>query len=135
MHLTEHNASLFDTNAAIQLYAEWRRYWNVSKEVLLEKSPRHALMTRLLQHWFGAEHTLCLVILRHPFGTMTRELWDRSERVASRHCNEDALRHWLHVHDVMFEDLKHTRNKMVLHFESFVLGDTQGKLMNFVFDT
>ena len=32
-----------------QLYAEWRPYWDVSKPVLVEKSPRHILMTRLLQ--------------------------------------------------------------------------------------
>ena len=49
-----------------QVYSEWRRYWDVSKPILIEKSPRHILMTRLLQHWFTPEQTLFVVVLRHP---------------------------------------------------------------------
>ena len=48
------------------MYAEWRRYWDVSKPILVEKSPRHIIMTRLLQHWFGADQTFFIVIMRHP---------------------------------------------------------------------
>ena len=33
------------------VYAAWRQYWNITRPVLIEKSPRHILMTRLLEHW------------------------------------------------------------------------------------
>ena len=50
----------------VKVYGEWRRYWNVSRSVLVEKSPRHMLMTRLLQHWFTPLRTHFLIVLRHP---------------------------------------------------------------------
>ena len=34
--------------------------------------------------------------------------------------------HWLRIHETMFADLKAMKNKYVLHFETFLLGDTQG---------
>ena len=52
--------------SSIQLYAEWRRYWDVSKPILVEKSPRHMMMTRLLQFWFRPEQSFFIVVLRHP---------------------------------------------------------------------
>ena len=53
---------------------QWRQYWHTEQRVLLEKSPRHALMTRLLQYYYGAERTSFLVLLRHPLATM-RAIW------------------------------------------------------------
>ena len=37
--------------------------------MLVDKSPRNMLMMRLLQHWFGPDHTFFIVVLRHPLGS------------------------------------------------------------------
>ena len=52
-----------------KLYAEWRRYWNVSKPVLIEKTPREMMMTRVLQRWFGEDRTFFIAMLRHPMAS------------------------------------------------------------------
>jgi hypothetical protein len=69
MHLTEASAYA-TTDHRDRLYADWRMHWNVSKPILLEKSPRHCVMMRLLQHWFTAERSAFIVLLRHPLATM-----------------------------------------------------------------
>ena len=69
MHLTEHSTFAIERARDI-LYAEWRQYWHVERGILVEKSPRHALMTRLLQHWFTPERTSFVVLLRHPLATV-----------------------------------------------------------------
>ena len=72
MYLNE--SSVYATEAnRIKLYAEWRRYWQPSKPVLVEKSPRHMLMTRLLQWYFTPERTRFVVVLRHPIATVWEE--------------------------------------------------------------
>jgi hypothetical protein len=56
------------------------------------------LMTRLLQHWFIAEQTFFVAVLRHPLATM-REMWENTKRynfVAD--CGEGAIKHWLLIH-------------------------------------
>ena len=130
------------------VYAEWRRYWDVSKLVLVEKSPRHILMTRLLQQWFGADRSHFIVILRHPFATVcsivnvTMNLMNVSQvhnilrrMRLQRDCGESVLRQWLYEYDTLFEDLKHITNKVVLQYETFIKGDTQGEKKELCFST
>jgi hypothetical protein len=38
--------------------------------VLMEKSPRHAMMTTYLQEIFGPDRTFFIVLLRHPLATI-----------------------------------------------------------------
>jgi hypothetical protein len=44
-HMTESSPAATVANR-LRLYAEWSRYWNTSRPVLLEKSPQHATITR-----------------------------------------------------------------------------------------
>ena len=105
-----------------QLYAEWRRYWNTSKPILLEKSPRHMLMTRLLQYWFSAERSFFVVVLRHPLASI-RHAWARSSQ---GDCGSYALRTWFLLHEILFDDLKLIKNSVVVHYERFALGNAEG---------
>ena len=85
-------------------------------------------MTRLLQHWFHEDHTFFIVVLRHPYATI-RDLWVRTDMYPTPFCNdcgESALKHWLYIHETLFNDLKHIKNRIVFHYERFALGDTQG---------
>ena len=42
----------------------------MSRPVLMEKSPRHAMMTTYLQEIFGSDRTFFIVLLRHPLATI-----------------------------------------------------------------
>ena len=124
MHLTEDDPLATPQNRD-QLYAEWRRYWNASKPILLEKSPRHMLMTRLLQYWFSAERSYFVVVLRHPLAS-TRFIWNNN---FNNDCGEYAIKHWLLLQETLFDDLKLIKNSVVVHYERFALGNAEGKCM------
>ena len=124
MKLNEEGEYATDHNR-LKLYAEWRRYWDVSKPILIEKSPRHMLMTRLLQYYFTPERSYFVVVMRHPYGTV-REIMNGRYQSFYRDCGAEAIAHWLMIYEALFEDLKHIRNRVVLHLEKFVEGDTQG---------
>ena len=79
------------------------------------------MMTRLLQHWFTADRTFFIVVLRHPFATMR----DKLDAFDFDDCGARAVEHWLYIHDALFEDLRHIKNKLVFHYETFALGNTQ----------
>ena len=141
MHLSD--ACEFSTDQhRDQLYAEWRRYWDVSRPILVDKSPRHIIMSRLLQHWytttrsiwepallkcrrFTPERTAFMFILRHPLGTM-RENWEMTGRYSFGACGESALVHWLTIHEAWLQDLAYISHFVVFHFERLVLGDSVG---------
>lgn len=124
MHLTELSTPYNTIESRDQLYAEWRRYWNVSKPVLIEKSPRHMLMTRLLQHWFTAERTFFVVVLRHPLATM-KEMWTFRKIFNFSDCGENAIIHWLKIQRQLFEDMAQLHNVVLFHYEHFALGQSQ----------
>ena len=88
-------------------------------------------MTRLLQHWFHADQTVFIVVLRNPYAGFP-ELWFHEELYSAvpfcDDCGERALKHWLYVHETLFEDLKYIKHRVVMQFERFALGDTQGLL-------
>ena len=68
----------------------------MSKPVLLEKSPRHMMMTRLLQHWFGSERSTFVVVMKHPLSTI-RDLWEFPDKYSFDDCGEEAIRNWFVV--------------------------------------
>ena len=114
---------------ALQLYAEWRPQWNVSKPILVEKSPRHIVMTRLLQHWFTPERSFFIVILRHPFGTLSsmfRKAADVDKKFNNASCGAVVVKEWLDMHETLFADLQHIKHKVVVHYERFAIVDPQG---------
>lgn len=130
MRLFENSSLATDYNC-LELYKSWRPHWNNSRAVLLEKTPRHMLMTRFLQWYLTPERTIFLVILRHPLGTL-RVLYEQRpggggpKSSFMEDCGARAIAHWLHIHDSLFEDLIYIRNSMLVHYERFALGDTLG---------
>ena len=125
MRLTEQHHIYATKDASLQVYAEWRQFWNVSKPVLVEKSPRHMLMTRLLLHWFTPERTSFLVILRHPLATMHYK-WEAENQRFAVDCCEKEIRHWLKCHKALFEDVPPLRNVTVVQFEWLAAEKSQG---------
>lgn len=88
-HLTE--ASPLATPASAErMLAAWAPYWDLSRSLLVEKSPPNLLRCRFLQALFPSASFL--VILRHPIAvSLATRKWSRSS-VPS------LLRHWIVCH-------------------------------------
>ena len=116
----------------LKIYAEWRRYWNVSKPVLLEKSPRHTHMMPMLQYWFSDERSIFVVLLKHPFSSDSfllmkpRNFGLPANSSSFENCREKAVQSWLQGFERVFHDLTTITNHVVLHFERAFLADTNG---------
>jgi len=110
-HLTEAAPLVTDENRA-RLFSEWSRYWDLSKPVLLEKSPPNLIRSRFLTSLFP--QSLFVMILRHPMAvTYATRKWTRAS-ISS------LLRHWLHAHRLLAEDLAHVDHALVVRYEEFV---------------
>jgi hypothetical protein len=138
MYMTETSA-LVNEASRLRLYAEWSRYWDVSKPVLLEKSPQHVpivrferqsswsrlgqllIMHRFLQAMFTPSRSLFLVVLRHPLAML------RKNHI--RHnCGEKRLKDWLEEKEMLFEeDIQHLHHVAVVHYEHLANNNTLGQ--------
>jgi hypothetical protein len=67
-------------------------FWNISKPILAEKSPRHMMMTRLLQYWFTEQRSFFIAILRHPLAQSRANYWSRNHDTT---CGAAGVAHWL----------------------------------------
>lgn len=110
-HLTEDSPLVTQENRA-QLFAEWARYWDRTKSVLVEKSPPNLLKTRFLQALFP--EAVFVVIVRHPVAvTMaTKKLWGGSE--------ETLIEHWLRCHEIFMADAPLLRRPIVVRYEELI---------------
>lgn len=112
-HVTEESPLATPANAG-RMFDDWSRWWDLSRPVLMEKSPPNLLKTRFLQALFPASSFL--VVTRHPVGVT----YATSSRRPKRTKFLDVLDHWVHAHEVFEGDLPHLRHVMVLPFETFV---------------
>jgi hypothetical protein len=112
-HLTEHS-SLVSSESRERLLAEWGRYWDLEKPVLLEKSPPNLTKTRFLQALFP--EAFFVVIVRHPIPvTLATARWRGTRRY------HRLIEHWLRCHEVFAEDRSRLARAHVLSYEDLVL--------------
>jgi len=108
--LNEHAALVSEHNRE-RLWAEWSRYWDTSKPILIEKSPPNVIRTRFLQAMFP--ESAFVVLMRHPIAVaLATKKW-------SRQYLHGLVRHWLHCHDLFRDDQPHLRRVLVLRYEDF----------------
>jgi hypothetical protein len=112
-HLTEASPLVTPANAAT-LRAEWGRHWDLSRTVLLEKSPPNLVRTRFLQAMFPASSFV--IVIRHPVAVAFAIKTRRPKRTDV----DDMLRHWVVAHEVLEADLPHLERVTVVAYESFV---------------
>lgn len=111
MHLTEISKLLTDTNKN-KLINEWNKHWDLSKKVLLEKSPPNILKSRFLQAIFPESYFV--FIMRHPIAVAySTQQWSKTSIF-------ELVEHWIFCHEVMQEDIKHLKNYLIIKFEHFV---------------
>lgn len=110
-HLTE-QSELVSQSSRDRLFAEWSRYWDLSKRVLLEKSPPNLIRMRFLQALFPGSRFI--VLLRHPVAVSfaTQKMSDTP--LAS------LIEHWLVCHERFQADRSHLQHVLVLRYEDLV---------------
>ena len=114
--LTETSELVTEENC-VKLFSEWSRFWDLKKNVLVEKSPPNIIRTRFLQELFP--NSYFLIIMRHPIvvSYATRK-W----------CNaslESLIEHWLICHRLLMKDLLHVRRYLIIKYEDFVAATQQ----------
>lgn len=110
-HLDECSPLATSGNAE-KLFTEWSQYWDLSKPVLVEKSPPNLLRTRFLQELFPTSHFV--VITRHPLASAFATMKWNPERI------DRLLEHWLVCHERFALDSPYLQNVYTLQYEDFV---------------
>jgi hypothetical protein len=111
-HLTEASPLATPENAA-RLLAEWSPYWDLSKPVLLEKSPPNLLKTRFLQALFP--EASFVVVLRHPIPiTLATARWRQTRRL------HRLVEHWLRCYERFAADRDRLERLRVVRYEDLV---------------
>ena len=110
-HLTENSLLLTEENHQ-QLHDEWSRYWDLSKEYLLEKSPPSITKTRFLQKVFP--NSYFILIQRHPLAvSYATQKWSKTSIKL-------LLEHWLECHNIFHNDSKYLKNVYTVKYENIV---------------
>lgn len=117
-HLTE-ESPLATPEVARRLAAQWAPHWDLTKQVLIEKSPPNLVRLRFLQALFPQARFL--VILRNPVTTalattkLATTRWMR--RTRRRPEWTSIVDHWFAAHRTLLEDLPHVRAVRVIRWE------------------
>jgi Sulfotransferase family len=112
-HMTETSDLLTLSNIA-RLHTSWHAYWDNSKTICVEKTPRNLLMTRFLQAAFP--NSYFVVITRHPVAvSIATQGWKVS--ITSL---DNLFEHWLHCYGIFEEDKKYLKRVYELRYEDYV---------------
>jgi hypothetical protein len=112
MHLTE-SSPLVSEESARGLFEEWSPHWDLSRPLLLEKSPPNLIKTRFLQALFP--NSSFVVIVRHPIPVSIPTAKWRGTRRYDR-----MFEHWLRCHALFEADRQHLARVHVLQYEQLV---------------
>ena len=117
-HLTEASPLVSDRSRE-RLLEEWGRHWDLSRGVLVEKSPPNLIRMRFLQALFPGSYMV--MMLRHPIAVAaaTRQ-FGRARRMWKRMSYSSLIEHWLHCHELLIEDAAHIDHLLVMRYEEFV---------------
>jgi hypothetical protein len=111
-HLTE-SSPLVSQESARRIFEEWSPHWDLSRPVLLEKSPPNLLKTRFLQALYP--DAAFVVIVRHPIPVSVPTAKWRGTRRYDR-----LFEHWLRSHALFEADREHLERVHVLTYEQLV---------------
>lgn len=111
-HLTELAAAEARTSRA-QLFAQWSRYWDLDRSVLIEKSPPNLIRMRYLQSLFPGARFVMLT--RHPLDVALA-----SRKRVGHQPVWSLLRHWIRCHDLMTADSERVANLLLVRYEDLV---------------
>jgi hypothetical protein len=110
-HLTEASELVTEENRAL-LLVEWGSYWDLTKPVLLEKSPPNLIRMRFLQALFP--EAAFVIVMRDPVAVAyATQKWSRTGI-------DSLIEHWLVCHEIFEGDRAYVRQLHVLKYEDLV---------------
>ncbi len=95
-----------------RLFADWKRYWNLERQILIEKSPPNLVRTRFLQALFP--NCKFVIVLRHPVAVAY------ATRKWSRTSIPSLIEHSLLCYEQFLRDLPYLKSVYILRYEEFV---------------
>jgi hypothetical protein len=111
-HLTE-TSPLLGPGTAARLLERWRPHWDLTRPVLVEKSPPNLLMTRFLQAAFPDARFV--MVVRHPaVVSLSTRKWARLRPLGA------LLDHWFAAHRRFEADAPFLRHLLVVKYEHLV---------------
>jgi Sulfotransferase family len=111
-HLTE-ASPLVGAGSRERLLESWSPHWDLSKPLLVEKSPPNLLKTRFLQALFP--DAAFVVLTRHPVAvSLATAKWRQTRRY------DRLIEHWLRCHELFEADRPHLERVHVLLYEDLV---------------
>jgi hypothetical protein len=114
-HLTERSPLATDANRT-RLRSEWEAHWDLSKGILVEKSPPNLLKMRFLQWMFP--DAAFVVVMRHPIAVaLATQKWS----LTSTHS---LIHHWLVCHERFLRDSASLRRPILTSYEALVADPT-----------
>jgi Sulfotransferase family len=118
-HLTE-TSPLLTSETATLLLEQWSPHWDLSRPVLVEKSPPNLVMTRFLQGAFPDARFV--MVVRHPvIVSLSTRKWARLRSLGA------LLDHWFTAHRTFEEDAAFLHHLLVVKYEHLV-ADPEGTL-------
>jgi len=108
-HMTEKD---FNPNQN-RIFKEWNRYWNLSKSILVEKSPPNILKSRWLQSLYDFTHKDAhfVFLMKHPISIM------------QSHCHYDPekyIEHWLTIMETLAREIANLHFAYFIRFEDWL---------------
>lgn len=120
-HLTE-ASPLVSPASAQRLIDAWAPYWDLDRQLLLEKSPANMIMGRFLQALFPG--SALIVVLRHPVVTaLALQKWNPllvARNGRRRTTLAGRVDHWAHAYELLRADLPALDRVEVIRYEDLV---------------
>ena len=114
-HMTE-KSKLINNKNKKKLYGEWSKYWDVNKNILLEKSPPNIIHMRFLQEMF--DDTYFIIIVRDPLSNAksTAKFVNKKKELSTEYCNK-LIKHWIVAHNIMLNDAEYIKNLIIIKYD------------------
>jgi len=101
------------------LFTEWAHYWDLSRPILMEKSPASIFHLRYRQ-WMFPRVTASIVVVRHPlYGCLIHPNKQSPSNFFHRDLIESALHHWMDSHNYLISILPQLDRYAIIMFEDF----------------
>ena len=110
-HLTESSSLINQSNKEL-LLRQWGAYYDLSKTLLLEKSPPNLIRSRFLRNMVPAARFIFIV--RHPVAvSLATEKW-------TENTITERLLHWHTAYSIMLDDIDSMDDCMIIRYEDLV---------------
>ncbi len=107
-HYTEKSELLNKINNK-KIIDEWNNYWDLSKPILLEKSPPNLIHTRYLQKL--VKKSYFLVIIRHPLVVALATMKMNNQPI------ENHIQHWIKAYSIFYKDKSFLKKYKIIRYE------------------